>query len=63
MSVSHFVVVEIGPEACADPAVAILVRYKYFTGIQTTLLVRVSKIGFSAMISSCSLVALCRVVH
>jgi hypothetical protein len=29
----------IGPEACADPAVAILIRYKYFTGIQTTLLV------------------------
>jgi hypothetical protein len=29
----------IGTEACADPAVAILIRYKYFTGIQTTLLV------------------------
>jgi hypothetical protein len=29
----------IGPEACADPAVAVLIRYKYFTGIQTTLLV------------------------
>lgn len=29
----------IGQEACADPAVAILIRYKYFTGIQTTLLV------------------------
>jgi hypothetical protein len=36
----------IGEEACADPAVAALIRYKYFTGIQTTLLVMIVLIQY-----------------